>query len=50
MLRDRSIQAKQNEVITAVTPLLDELIATGFRMDEALYRTAQELADEAENC
>ena len=43
------IQARQNGLIRAITPLLDELIASGFRMDEALYRTAQELVNEAEN-
>lgn len=43
------VQARQNGLIAAVTPLLDDLIAFGFRMNEALYRTAQELADEAGN-
>jgi uncharacterized protein len=43
------VQARQNGLIAAVTPLLNDLIASGFRMDEALYRTAQELADEAGN-
>ena len=43
------VLARQRRLITAVTPLLDELIASGFRMDEALYRTAQKLAGEAED-
>lgn len=43
------IQARQNRLIAAVTPLLDELMASGFHMNEVLYRTAQELANEAEN-
>lgn len=42
------VLAKQRKFIAAVTPLLDELIASGFRMDDALYQTAQRLAGEAE--
>ena len=40
------VQARQNGIIAAVTPLLDDLIESGFRMNEALYRTAQQLAGE----
>lgn len=43
------VLAKQGGLITAVTPLLDELIDSGFRMGEALYRTAQELGGETGN-
>ncbi len=42
------VQARQNGIIAAVTPLLDDLIESGFHMNEALYRTAQQLAGEVE--
>lgn len=41
------VLAKQRGLIAAVTPLLNDLINSGFHMGEALYRTAQELAGEA---
>jgi predicted nucleic acid-binding protein len=40
------IVAKKRGLIAAVTPLLDALMASGFRMSEELYRTAQMLAGE----
>ena len=42
------VQARQNGIIAAVTPLLDDLIESGFHMNEALDRTAQQLAGEVE--
>jgi predicted nucleic acid-binding protein len=42
------VLARQRGLIAAVSPLLDELITSGFRMNEELYRTAQRLAGEAE--
>ena len=40
------IVAKKRGLILAVTPLLDELRAGGFRMDEELYQAARVLAGE----
>jgi len=40
------VLAKRKKLITAVTPLLDNLVASGFRMGEQLYHAAQELANE----
>jgi predicted nucleic acid-binding protein len=40
------IMAKKRGLILAVTPLLDELRAGGFRMDEELYQAARALAGE----
>jgi predicted nucleic acid-binding protein len=40
------IVAKKRGLVSAVTPLLDELQTAGFRMSEALYRTARDLASE----
>lgn len=40
------VQAKQRGLIPAVTPLLDELMLGGFRMNMQLYQTAQQLAGE----
>ena len=40
------IAAKKRGLISSVTPLLDELRATGFRMSEELYQTACALAGE----
>lgn len=42
------VVAKRRGLITAVTPLLNELGAQGFRMSVDLYRTAQALAGEAD--
>ena len=41
------IAAKKQSLIPRLTPLLDELIAAGFRMSEDLYRTARSLAGES---
>jgi predicted nucleic acid-binding protein len=41
------VVAKKQGLITAVTPLLDELWAAGFRMSEELYQTARALAGES---
>lgn len=40
------IVAKRRGLISTVTPLLDRLLAAGFRMSEELYRTARVLAGE----
>ena len=40
------IFAKRRGLIPAVAPLLDELLARGFRMSKELYRSAQALAGE----
>lgn len=40
------IVAKRRGLIRAVTPLLDRLLASGFRMNDELYRIARILADE----
>jgi predicted nucleic acid-binding protein len=40
------IVAKKRGLVSAVTPLLDELQTAGFRMSEALYQTARDLAGE----
>ncbi len=40
------VQARQRGLIPAVTPLLDELMIGGFRMNMQLYQTAQQLASE----
>ncbi len=40
------VLAKRKKLIAAVTPLLDNLVASGSRMGEQLYRAAQELASE----
>jgi predicted nucleic acid-binding protein len=40
------VAAKKRGLIATVTPLLDALMASGFRMGEELYRTAQMLAGE----
>ncbi|MBW4618648.1 MAG: DUF3368 domain-containing protein [Cyanosarcina radialis HA8281-LM2] len=41
------VVAKRNDLLSSVTPCLDDLIASGFRIDQQLYRTARELAGEA---
>lgn len=41
------ILAKRRGLIPAITPLLDNLLASGFHMNPDLYRTAQLLANEA---
>jgi uncharacterized protein len=43
------VQARQNGIIAAVTPLLDDLIQSGFHMNEVLYQTARKLAGEVKN-
>jgi uncharacterized protein len=40
------VLSKRRGLVEAVTPLLNDLIAAGFRMNEELYRTALELAGE----
>jgi predicted nucleic acid-binding protein len=40
------ILAKQRGLITSITPLLDELLARGFRLHKELYQTVRALADE----
>lgn len=40
------VVAKKRGLISAVTPLLDELRAAGFRMSEELYQTGRALAGE----
>lgn len=40
------IIAKKRGLIPAVSPLLDELVARGFRMSEELYRSTRVLAGE----
>jgi len=40
------IVAKKRGLISAVTPLLDRLLAAGFRMSDELYQTARVLAGE----
>ncbi|NER23449.1 MAG: DUF3368 domain-containing protein [Symploca sp. SIO1B1] len=40
------VLAKRRGLVEAVTPLLNDLIAAGFRMNEDLYQTALELAGE----
>lgn len=40
------VVAKRRGLVSAVTPLLDELGAKGFHMSEDLYQTARALADE----
>jgi len=40
------IMAKRQSLVPAVAPLLDRLLASGFRMGDGLYRTARILADE----
>ena len=40
------IAAKKRGLISAVTPLLNELRAAGFRMSEELYQTSRALAGE----
>jgi predicted nucleic acid-binding protein len=41
------ILAKKRGFVVNLTPILDELIAAGFRMSEDLYRTARALSGEA---
>ena len=41
------ILAKRSGLIQGVTPLLDQLLARGFRMGEDLYQIARSLADES---
>jgi predicted nucleic acid-binding protein len=41
------ILAKKRGLIPAITPLLDNLIASGFHMSPNLYQTAQSLANES---
>jgi len=41
------VVSKKRGLITAVTPLLDALVASGFRMSEELYEIARVLAGEA---
>ncbi len=41
------IAAKKRGLISAVTPLLDELRAAGFRMSERLYQAGRALAGES---
>ena len=40
------VEAKQRGLLRAVTPLMDALLAAGFRMSEGLYETARLLAGE----
>jgi len=40
------VAAKKRGLVATLTPLLDALMASGFRMGEELYRTAQVLAGE----
>ena len=40
------IMAKKQGYIPAVTPLLDKLLVSGFRMSDELYRIARALAGE----
>ena len=40
------IAAKQHGLLPAVTPLLDSLLASGFRLSDELYRQARQLAAE----
>jgi len=40
------IMAKKRGLIPSVSPLLDELIAKGFRMSQELYQTARQIANE----
>ena len=40
------VAAKERGLVTAVTPLMDALLAGGFRMSEELYQSARLLADE----
>jgi predicted nucleic acid-binding protein len=40
------VAAKRRRLIPAVTPVLDQLLAAGFRMSEDLYQTGQRLANE----
>jgi predicted nucleic acid-binding protein len=41
------MMAKKRGLMSAVTPLLDELQVAGFRMSEELYQTARALAGES---
>jgi hypothetical protein len=41
------LAAKRRGLVQAATPLLDDLVAAGFRMSAALYRTALSLAAES---
>ena len=43
------IAAKERGLLSKVTPLLDDLVAAGFRMDEDLYEAAQALSGERGN-
>lgn len=40
------VMAKRKGLIPNVTPLLDNLLLSGFRMSAGLYRKGQSLADE----
>ena len=40
------IAAKQHGLLPAVTPLLDSLLASGFRLSDEIYRKARQLAAE----
>lgn len=40
------VMAKRHGLITTITPLLDALLASGFRMSEELYNQAQRLTGE----
>ena len=40
------IAAKQRGILPAITPMLDSLCASGFRLSEELYRKARLLAEE----
>ena len=40
------ILAKRRGLVDLVTPLLEQLITSGFRMDEALFQKARSLAAE----
>ena len=40
------IAAKQHGILATVTPLLDSLLASGFRLSDELYRKARQLAEE----
>ena len=41
------LAGKRRGFLKSVTPMLEILVASGFRMSEGVYRTAQILADEA---
>ena len=48
LLQGLLYKAKRNGLIAAVRPVLDALLATGFRLSPRLYRTLLSAAGEAE--